>query len=274
MFSIGSCRNNPLRWPMSKFGSKFELGLDLVSLYNNILNNLNHDVLLHTFVFFDIASIMRSTESKHVWIEVVHNLASRNLLALPPRDLLLSYSATELTQQVKRAMFGPCTWAATSPRPPKILRQIYVSMPDASTSSICQPALLAGDRHLLVSRGTGCELWDVAESRRLWARAGVIRSNFIAGTVHNGTQIFLAMWSPRPPVHLLPRAQMNPDQPDCKIVVQTHILDLRLGFERPLLAIQLPPNFTRFSELVLAGDLWAANVEWHLPMDPKKRQNA
>ncbi|KAJ7613597.1 hypothetical protein DFH06DRAFT_1146755 [Mycena polygramma] len=239
------------------------------------LLELHYDVLLRTFKFLDVKSILRSSgvcsafrtlaQSKHVWLAVVHNLASRNLLAVPPQDVLLGYTATQLVEEVKRAMFGPYTWDAASPRPPAVLRHIHVSMPGPSESSVSEPALLAGDRHLLVSRGTACEIWDIAENRRLWVRDGVIRSDIIVRPVGDGTQIFIAMWSPRPSVHA-----RNPDQLDCKIVVQTHVLDLITKSERPLLTIQLPRNFTKFSGVVMGGDFWVADVEWRVLAVPEQ----
>jgi hypothetical protein len=126
---------------------------------------------------------------------VVYNLGRQNLLSLPPRDTLLGYSATQLIQEVKQAVFGPWTWAPTSSQAPVVRRRIHVSMSGPSTSSACEPTLLFGDRHLLVKRGTGCEIWDVAENRPVWARDGVIRSNMLAQPVQNGTELLIALWS-------------------------------------------------------------------------------
>ncbi|KAJ6505835.1 hypothetical protein C8R47DRAFT_1192455 [Mycena vitilis] len=237
------------------------------------LLELHYDVLLRTFIFLDVNTILRSSgvcsafrtlaQSKHVWLAVVRNLASRNLLAVPSQEILLGYTATQLAEEVKRAMFGPHTWDAGSPRPPAVLRQVHVPMPGPLNSSVSEPVLLAGDRHLLVSRGTACEIWDIAENQRIWARNGVTRSDIIARPVLDGTQIFIALWSPRPSV-----LARNPKRLDGKIVVQTLVLDLGNKSERPLLTIQLPPNFTKCSGLVVAGDFWTADVEWQLPTDP------
>ncbi|KAJ6632508.1 hypothetical protein B0H10DRAFT_1977598 [Mycena sp. CBHHK59/15] len=229
--------------------------------------DLNYDVLLRTFTFLDVTSIVRSTEvcsafqmlaqSKHVWLAVVHNLGHWNLLSLPPRDTLLGYSATQLIQEVKRAVFGPWTWAATSSRAPAVRRQIHVSMSSPSTSSACEPTLLFGDRHLLVKRGTECEIWDIAENRPVWARDGVIRSQMFAQPVRNGTELLIALWSGRPSI-----LARDPERLDCKILVRILVLDLKTNSETPLLPIRLPRNFTKFSDVVMADDFWTADVEW------------
>jgi hypothetical protein len=150
-----------------------------------------------TLSFQVCSAFQRLAQSKHVWLAVVHYLGHRGMLSLPPRDTLLSYSATQLIQEVRRAVCGPWTWAATSSQAPALRRQIHVSMYGPSTSSACEPTLLFGDRHLLVKRGTGCEIWDIAENRPVWARDGVIRSQMVAQPVRNGTELFIALWSVR-----------------------------------------------------------------------------
>ncbi|KAJ7804405.1 hypothetical protein B0H14DRAFT_2884030 [Mycena olivaceomarginata] len=231
--------------------------------------DLNYDVLLRTLTFLDVTSIMRCTEvcsafrrlaqSKHVWLAVVHNLGRRNLLSLPPRDTLLGYSATRIIQEVKRAVFGPWTWAPTSSRAPVVRRQIHVSMSGPPLSSASEPTLLFGDKHLLV---------------KLWARDGVIQSHMLARPVRNGTELLIALWSGRPSPcvsefclayrFLTPlfRLARDPKRLDCNILMRTLVLDLKTNSETPLLPIQLPRNFTKFSDVVMADDFWAADVEW------------
>ncbi|KAF8179955.1 hypothetical protein K438DRAFT_2021458 [Mycena galopus ATCC 62051] len=228
--------------------------------------DLNYDVLLRMFTFLDITSILCSAEvcsafqrlarSKHVWLAVVHDLGHRNLLSLPPRDTLLGYSATQLVQEVKRAVFGPYTWAPASSRAPAVRRRIHIS--SLSTPPVCEPTLLLGDRHLLVKRGTGCEIWDIAENRPVWARDGAERSQMLAQLVQNGTELLITQW--RAPPSLMAR---DPRRLNCKILVQSLVLDLKTSSETPLLPIQLPPNFTKFSDVVMGDNFWAADVQWH-----------
>ncbi|KAJ7771174.1 hypothetical protein B0H14DRAFT_2966627 [Mycena olivaceomarginata] len=247
--------------------------------------DLNYNVLLRTLTFLDVTSIMRCTEyskrafpltfsevcsafqrlaqSKHVWLAVVHNLGRRNLLSLPPRDTLLGYSATQLIQEVKQAVFGPWTWAPTSSRAPAVRRQIHVSMSGPSTSSACEPTLLFGDKHLLVKRGTGCEIWDVAENRPVWACDGIIRSHMLARPVRNGTELLIALWSGRPSPYWLE----TPKRLDCNILMRTLVLDVKTNSETPLLPIQLPRNFTKFSDVVIyiriEREWFAHGAGWH-----------
>ncbi|KAJ6453577.1 hypothetical protein C8R45DRAFT_1192820 [Mycena sanguinolenta] len=226
--------------------------------------DLNYDVLLRTFAFLDVTSLVRCTEvcsafqrlakSKHVWLAVVQNLAHRSLLSLPARPTLLDYSATQLVDEVKRAVVGPSTWAQTSSCAPAVHRHVHVSMPTSdpsSTFSTCEgPGLLLGDRHLLVQRGPGCEIWDVIENRRVWARE-VLRSQMHAQAIKNGTEIAIAVWLRR-----------NEVQVDFKVVVHLLLLDLDTNSEMRLPPIPLPRSFYYFADVVMADDFWTADIQW------------
>ncbi|KAJ6454103.1 hypothetical protein C8R45DRAFT_1038085 [Mycena sanguinolenta] len=251
--------------------------------------DLNYDVLLRIFTFLDAGSIIRCAEvrgsvwrfsrlllpfspsqvcsafrklaqSKHIWLAVVHKLGHRNLLFLPPRDILLGYSAPQLIEEVKRAVFGPRTWATTSSRPPTVRGQIHVAISGAPASPLCEPTLLLGDRHLLVNRGPGCEIWDVVDNRQVWVGDVVVRSQMLAHPIQNGAELLIGLWSGRPPLW----ARM-PTQLDGKIVAQFIVLDLKTNFETSLPRIQLSRNFTMFSNVVAADDFWTADVEWYYP---------
>ncbi|KAJ7511436.1 hypothetical protein B0H11DRAFT_1955089 [Mycena galericulata] len=178
------------------------------------LLDLNHDVLLHIFQYLDVASVLRSVRvssacnslahSKHVWLALVCDLGSRHLLDLPPRDTLLRFSTTQLIEEVKRAVFGPRTWAVNSPSAPSVRRRIHV--PVTGSSPLSQPTLLSGDRHLLVQCGTGCEIWGIAEGRRIWARDGIRRSQKLL----RGHLLALTRAGATSDVILYPLASLNP----------------------------------------------------------------
>ncbi|KAJ6629758.1 hypothetical protein B0H10DRAFT_2208318 [Mycena sp. CBHHK59/15] len=227
------------------------------------LLDLSYDVLLRIFSFLDVSSLLQSAlvssacnrlaQSKHVWLALVLDLGCRHLLDLPPREVLLRFSAVQLIDEVKRAVFGPRTWAADSSSAPTVRRQMRVTM----SSPPSEPTLLSGDKHLLVQRGTGCEIWDFADGRRIWARDDILHSQVVAQPVHDGTGILITLCTGQALIFTLDPALM-----DCKLLVQVSILDLGTNSERSMPPIQLPPTFLDFSDPVIADSMWAANVTW------------
>ncbi|KAJ6477609.1 hypothetical protein C8R45DRAFT_1101922 [Mycena sanguinolenta] len=206
--------------------------------------DLNYDVLLRAFTFLDVASLLRCArvcsalqklaQSKHVWLVVVHSLACRNLLSLPDPATLLAFSPAQIMDEVKRAVFGPSTWATT----PVVRQQIHVSICAPAPS---EPTLLLDDRHLLVKRGSGCEIWDIAENRQ-----------------HGITeQISIALWSGPPPPRW-PRTFYEWTAKSSYNVWSSTWKHIQRSC-----CIQFDPrNFTQFRDVVAAGDFWAAHVAW------------
>ncbi|KAJ6569768.1 hypothetical protein DFH09DRAFT_1080492 [Mycena vulgaris] len=231
------------------------------------LLDLNYDVLLRIFTYLDIASVLRSArvssacnrlaQSKHVWLAIVFDLGCRHLLDLPPRDTLLRFSTTQLMKEVKRAVFGPRTWAANSSSAPAVRQHIHVSMSGPGSSPPSEPTLLSGDKHLLVTRGTGCEIWDITEGRRIWARDGILRRHVVAQPVHDGAGLLIALCTGQSPILTLDPALLN-----FKLLVQVFLLDLKTNSERRMPPIQLPRTCSVFYDPVIADDIWAANVQW------------
>ncbi|KAJ7276865.1 hypothetical protein C8J57DRAFT_1310594 [Mycena rebaudengoi] len=229
-----------------------------------LLLDLNYDVLLRIFTYLDVASVLQSArvssackrlaQSKHVWLAIVLDLGCRHLLDLPPRDTLLRFSTTQLVEEVKRAVLGPRTWAADSSSAPTVRRKIHVSISGPS-----KPTLLSGDKHLLVQCGTGCEIWDIVEGRRIWARDGIVRDKVVAQPVHDGTELLIVLCTgqPRFPEFLKP--------PDYHLVIQVSLLDLKTNLESQMPPIQLPRTCGEFSEAMIAGDMWCANIYRYAP---------
>ncbi|KAJ7044373.1 hypothetical protein C8F04DRAFT_1174803 [Mycena alexandri] len=219
------------------------------------LLDLNYDVLLRIFSFLDVSSLLQSAlvssacnrlaQSKQVWLAIVLDLGCRHLLDLPPRDALLRFSTAQLIDEVKRAVFGPRTWAADSSSAPTVRRQMRITM----SSPPSEPTLLSGDKHLLVQRGTGCEIWDFADGRRIWARDDILHSQVVAQPVHDGTGILITLCTGQALIFTLDPALM-----DCKLLVQVSILDLGTNSERSMPPIQLPPTFLDFSDPVIADE--------------------
>ncbi|KAJ6543255.1 hypothetical protein DFH09DRAFT_1088953 [Mycena vulgaris] len=120
-----------------------------------------------------------------------------------------------------------------------------------------EPTLLSGDKHLLVQHRTGCEIWDFADGRRIWARDDIRHTQVVAQPVHDGTSILITLCTRQALIFTLDPALM-----DCKLLVEVSILDLGTNSERSMPSIQLPPMFLDFSDPVIADGMWAANVAW------------
>ncbi|KAJ6571537.1 hypothetical protein B0H19DRAFT_1130293, partial [Mycena capillaripes] len=203
------------------------------------------------------AAFRRLALSKHVWLAVLYNLGNNNLLDLPPRHNLLSFSTTQLIEQVKRAVFGPETWAANSSRAPTVRRQTHVALWSTVSSPPTEPALLSGDKHLLLKRGDGCEIWDINEDKQIWARLDVHRRHIVAQPVNDDTEILIALWTGQP-VGLLP----DPTRLDYRLVAELHLLGLKANTVREISTIQFPRTLAKLSDPLIAGDFWAADVQW------------
>ncbi|KAJ7626699.1 hypothetical protein B0H17DRAFT_1218589 [Mycena rosella] len=191
--------------------------------------HFNYDVLLHIFAYLNVVSVLRAArascacnrlaQSKHVWLAIVSDLGCRHLLDPPLRDTLLRFSTPQLVDEVKRAVFRPRTWAADSSSPPTVRRQIHVSTSGPGSPPPSEPTLLSGDKHLLIKRGTGCEIWDIAEGRRIWARDGILCSEVVAQPVHGGAELLIVLctghsqiltFNPRAPDLQTPRPGFSP----------------------------------------------------------------
>ncbi|KAJ7737735.1 hypothetical protein B0H16DRAFT_1571649 [Mycena metata] len=126
-------------------------------------------------------------------------------------------------------------------------------------SSPSEPTLLSGDKQLLVKRGTGCEIWDIAQGRRIWAHAGVFREHIAVQPVEDNRQLLLVTCTGEPLSYLF--ANLNdPAQIDCKHVVRFLLVDLTTDTETLFMSVRLPPTFAQVCEPVIAGDFWAATV--------------
>ncbi|KAJ7276867.1 hypothetical protein C8J57DRAFT_1310600 [Mycena rebaudengoi] len=234
-----------------------------------LLLDLNYDVLLRIFTYLDIASVLQSArvssackklaQSKHVWLAIVLDLGYRHLLDLPRRDTLLQFSTMQLIEEVKRAVLGPRTWAADSSSVPTVRRKIHLDTSGPGSSPPSEPTLLSGDKHLLVQRGTGCEIWDIAEGRRIWARDGIIRDQVFAQPVHDGTELLIVLCTGQPQIWEL---TLDPALLNCKLLVQVFLLDLKTNLERQMPPIQLPRTCTEFSDPVIADNIWCATIKW------------
>ncbi|KAJ6571348.1 hypothetical protein B0H19DRAFT_1372467 [Mycena capillaripes] len=162
-------------------------------------------------------------------------------------DVLSALRSTQVSVAFRRLALSKHVWLAV------------VTLRDLGPSSPSEPALLSGDKHLLVKRGHDCEIWDISEDRQIWARTGIHRSHIVTQPVNDGTELLIALWTAQP-IGLFPGHTRT--QPDYKIVVQLLLLDLKANSERQILSIQLPQMFTQLSEPLIDGDFWAADVQW------------
>ncbi|KAJ7195221.1 hypothetical protein GGX14DRAFT_404136 [Mycena pura] len=220
-----------------------------------LLLDLNHDVLLGIFKFLDVASVIDCSSvcssfhalaiSKHLWLSLVADLGQRLLLDLPPRDTLLTYSTEELIAEVKRVVIGPETWAANSPRPPTIHRQLHLPISKPGPENTRPPILLKGGRSLLVRRGSRCEIWNVAGAYREWAGENIIRVDAQSLPNENEMMISLEFY-----------------EGDTAPLFEVLKLDLNTGCANEAVSLKLPVGFHRMDLPVVDEDFIAHRIHW------------
>ncbi|KAJ6549146.1 hypothetical protein DFH09DRAFT_1169771, partial [Mycena vulgaris] len=126
------------------------------------LRELDSDVLLQIFALVDVYTVL--SLSRHLWLSVVRDLASRYLIDAP---------AAELVDQVKRVVSGPRTWFPASSGPPRLLQQLTIS-PGNLVGRRVDTEFLPDGRHILIYKSSdhlsrGVECWDAHLGRKVWA---------------------------------------------------------------------------------------------------------
>ncbi|KAF7363950.1 hypothetical protein MSAN_01053300 [Mycena sanguinolenta] len=97
------------------------------------LDHLNADVLCLILALTDVYTILSLSRvnkylhsissSRPVWVSVVLDLSSRDLIDLSLDTIVENLSTEELKDEVKRVVVGPRTWSPTSLESPTLLRQ-------------------------------------------------------------------------------------------------------------------------------------------------------
>ncbi|KAJ7176221.1 hypothetical protein C8R43DRAFT_1230394 [Mycena crocata] len=154
------------------------------------LTTLSPDVLLCIFAFADVSSVLSLsrvnrhfhalTFSKHLWLSLVRDLASRGLIDAPPDELLHTLSKDALIDEIKRVIVGPRTWSSNWELL-TIARQLSLPLPSLSEDSdpptvLHQSSgsvhLLPGGRHALLYTGTsrerGLACYGLHSTRCVW----------------------------------------------------------------------------------------------------------
>ncbi|KAJ6552724.1 hypothetical protein B0H19DRAFT_1236000 [Mycena capillaripes] len=220
--------------------------------------NLNYDVLLHIFTFLNVAALTRCNrvlkaplssfasilaQSKYVWLSLVSDLGRRLFLDLRPRHALLKYSTSDLIDEVKRVVRGPQTWPADPLRSPSIRHGIHIPMA-SELPRPCEPCLLLGGKHLLVQRGSsGCELWEVATRRQIWARSNITRKEVATNLLHSTNEILIGLTVSRGPLSF-----------------EVLKLELDSNSVKQNISINLPSSFTELMNPVIDDHFFAADV--------------
>ncbi|KAJ7198146.1 hypothetical protein GGX14DRAFT_573701 [Mycena pura] len=181
----------------------------------------------------------------HLWLSLVAGLGQRLLLDLPPRDTLLTYSAEELIAEVKRVVIGPETWAANSPRPPTIHRQLHLPISKPGPGDNRPPILLTGGRSLLVCHGSRCEIWNVAGAYREWAREKIIRVD--AQSLPNEDKIMISLECFTAPL---------------RVRLEVLTLDLNTGCVNEVVSLKLPVEIGQMDLPVVYEDFIAHRIHW------------
>ncbi|KAF8205359.1 hypothetical protein K438DRAFT_2014783 [Mycena galopus ATCC 62051] len=144
---------------------------------------LDGDVLLRIFTFSDIHTILSLSQvnkylwevsrTKQLWISVIRNLGSRQMLDRAVDEILEESSTEALIAEVKRAVVGPHTWSRNSVSPPTISRQITIPFTGDQTPYM---EFLPGGRQILFYTwysendimATPLVLWDIHLARQIW----------------------------------------------------------------------------------------------------------
>ncbi|KAK7060026.1 hypothetical protein R3P38DRAFT_2495846, partial [Favolaschia claudopus] len=120
-----------------------ELGEDIVLL---ILTSCDVSTVL---IMGEVNRVLRVWSlRKQLWISLVEELVSRNLVDTPHRKSLVDHSVPDLIALVKRTVLGPATWLE-SESGPSLTEEIQVSHTCLPTDSM---ELLSGGRYIFVGR--------------------------------------------------------------------------------------------------------------------------
>ncbi|KAJ7123273.1 hypothetical protein C8R43DRAFT_43686 [Mycena crocata] len=102
-------------------------------------HNLDEDILTHILTCSDVYTVLQVgrvnkllhalTLLKEIWLAMIHDLAFRGIVDLPPADLLCSCTTSDLMDEVKRTVLGPKTWSPLSTSPSTIARQHAIHPP-------------------------------------------------------------------------------------------------------------------------------------------------
>ncbi|KAK7047055.1 hypothetical protein R3P38DRAFT_3258459 [Favolaschia claudopus] len=136
---------------------------------------LGEDIVLLILTSCDVSTVLIVGEvnralrvwslRKQLWISLVEELVSRNLVDIPHGKPLVDHSVPDLIALVKRIVLGPATWLE-SDSGPSLTQEIQVSHPCLSTDSM---ELLSGGRYIFVGRRDDClELWDIYAATAIW----------------------------------------------------------------------------------------------------------
>ncbi|KAJ7688913.1 hypothetical protein B0H14DRAFT_3051753 [Mycena olivaceomarginata] len=148
---------------------------------------LDADVLLHIFTVSDIHTILSLSQvnkylwgisrTKQLWISVIRDLGSRQMLDRAVDEVLEETSTEALIAEAKRTVVGPHTWSKTSVSPPTISRQVIIPFDAQQRNPYAE--FLPGGRHILFYtwysendlQATVVVLWDVHLARQIWRQA-------------------------------------------------------------------------------------------------------
>ncbi|KAJ7108402.1 hypothetical protein C8R43DRAFT_1243567 [Mycena crocata] len=127
--------------------------------------DLDEDVLLQILPYCDVHTVLHVgrvnkllralTLTKEIWLALIHDLAFRGILDLPPADVLRNYTVPDLVDDVKRIVLGPKTWSPASTSPPIITRQRALPAPwatDNSRQTFSGMKVLPGGKYIIWER--------------------------------------------------------------------------------------------------------------------------
>ncbi|KAJ7617891.1 hypothetical protein FB45DRAFT_1063457 [Roridomyces roridus] len=144
---------------------------------------LNEHVLAEILSYCDIYHVVKMTQvdkrcrsaalAKQLWISLIRDLEFRGLRDVDPLEQLEDCTTEDLIVKVKRVASGPRTWLPSSPTPPKLEREVLVTLGPQTYETGTILEVLPGGKHFLLRRlphGSIYEIWAVSSQSRIWSR--------------------------------------------------------------------------------------------------------
>lgn len=105
--------------------------------------------------------------AKQLWLSLLHDLAFRAVLDLPPSDDLQAYSTRELVNLIRYFVIGPIAWLpGISSRSTPHRQLVFETGEDAGNLVVF--ILLAGGRYVVLQTREGLHIYEVESGRKIW----------------------------------------------------------------------------------------------------------
>ncbi|KAF8194814.1 hypothetical protein K438DRAFT_1968758 [Mycena galopus ATCC 62051] len=163
--------------------------------------DLSADVALLILSWCDIATVLSMGQvnrffhelcvRKQLWIVLLEDLITRNLVDRPHFRSLSEHSVQELIALVRRTVVGPATWCPQD-TPPTPAEEIPLPPSFITAHSV---ELLPGGQYLLVVRlENSIELWNVKATTPVWTTISHRDAKRAIEILDGGRSVVLCLW--------------------------------------------------------------------------------